>query len=175
MKKTLKLIAIMLVALCLLAGCGKSSDDSNNGTLEADYHLETTERPSDLAEGSSLAEILLAQFMENKDKTLEEIATALNSNEALVFAHDTYEVEGNWFAGFKEELAGYQSARAIVPMIGTIPFNMYVFETDDTAALMNTLNSLVDMRWNICTEADQMLMKAAGNYVFVVMAPWSTN
>ena len=151
MKKTLKLIAIMLVALCLLAGCGKSNDDSNNGTLEADYHLETTERPSDLAEGSSLAEILLAQFMENKDKTLEEIATALNSNEALVFAHDTYEVEGNWFAGFKEELAGYQSARAIVPMIGTIPFNMYVFETDDTAALMNTLNSLVDMRWNICT------------------------
>ena len=154
MKKTLKLISIMLVALCLLAGCGKSNDDSNNGTLEADYHLETTERPSDLAEGSSLAEILLAQFMENKDKTLEEIATALNSNEALVFAHDTYEVEGNWFAGFKEELAGYQSARAIVPMIGTIPFNMYVFETDDTAALMNTLNSLVDMRWNICTEAD---------------------
>ena len=58
-------------------------------------------------------------------------------------------------------------------MIGTIPFVGYVFETDDTELLMSELEANALLNWNICTTADEMLVKAHDNYVFFVMSPYT--
>ena len=59
-------------------------------------------------------------------------------------------------------------------MIGSIPFVGYVFELSDDAdveAFMATLESKSDLRWNICTEADERLCSNVDNFVFFIMAP----
>ena len=57
-------------------------------------------------------------------------------------------------------------------MIGTIPFVGYVFTVSDGGdvdAFVENLKNTADMRWNICTEADEMVVQAEGNRVFFVM------
>ena len=62
------------------------------------------------------------------------------------------------------------------PMIGTIPFVGYVFvleEGADVDAFMTTLKDNGDLRWNICTEAEEMVVDHVENRVFFVMSPKS--
>ena len=62
------------------------------------------------------------------------------------------------------------------PMIGTIPFIGYVFTLSDASqasSLIATLKANADLRWNICTSADEMVAGSSGNKVFFVMSPIS--
>ena len=77
-------------------------------------------------------------------------------------------------SGFNEEIHGFSKGAMFGPMIGTIPFIGYIFEVDantDVAEFVNTLKTNANLRWNICTEADEMAVEAVGNLVFFVMAP----
>ena len=56
-------------------------------------------------------------------------------------------------------------------MIGTIPFVAYIFKTDDVETLKKALDENHDMRWNICTEAEEYVVYDSGNIVFVAMVP----
>ncbi len=61
-------------------------------------------------------------------------------------------------------------------MIGTIPFLGYLFrleEGTDGAAFVDTLQSAGDLRWNICTQADEMVVHQEGDVVFFLMCPYT--
>ena len=62
------------------------------------------------------------------------------------------------------------------PMIGTIPFVGYIFEVEDGTdvdAFMETLKDNANLRWNICTEAEEMTAEKSGSRVLFVMGPLS--
>ena len=79
--------------------------------------------------------------------------------------------EDSYFAGITTEVKGFKKAYAIRPMIGTIPFVAYMFEVDDAEAFEANLKENVDLRWNICTEADTVESVVFENYVFIVLSP----
>jgi len=60
------------------------------------------------------------------------------------------------------------------PMMGTIPFVGYVFTLDegaDVEAFMKMLEDNANLRWNVCTEAEEMTVENEGNVVFFLMSP----
>ena len=115
------------------------------------------------------------------DYNLEEIANKLATSEILANTYPSIgamqtEVGPTYLAGFNEEIDGYKAAYAVAPMIGTIPFVSYVFEMEEGAdlnAFVDTLTAQHNLRWNICTSADEMQCIINGNYVFFVMSPLS--
>lgn len=115
------------------------------------------------------------------DYNLEEIANKLAQSAILAETYPSIaamqtEVGPTYLAGFNEEISGYKAAYAVAPMIGTIPFVSYVFEMEEGAdvnAFVDTLTAQHNLRWNICTAADEMQCIVNGNYVFFVMAPLS--
>lgn len=64
-------------------------------------------------------------------------------------------------------VGGYE----IAPVIGSIPYVSYIFETDDAKALAAQLKKSANPRWNICTEANEPVIKVKDNYVFLTMCP----
>ena len=114
--------------------------------------------------GETLGRQLGALFLSEIEGTsdLEALATSLGQESG--FDCVVAPVSEGFLTGFT---AGYQFA----PMIGSIPFVGYVFETDDAEGLQTTLLSLADPRWNICTEAAETICLTAGNHVFFTMCP----
>ena len=85
-------------------------------------------------------------------------------------------MEEGFLMGFDADITGFEEAVAFMPMIGTIPFVGYVFdlaEDADVEAFMTTLQENANMRWNICTEAEQTVIASYGDKVFFLMCPKS--
>ena len=120
---------------------------------------------------STVGDALLATFRANKDKSISAIADACLANDVILFSGASVPVEAGYLAGFDEEISGFTSAVMFSPMIGTIPFVGYVFESDDANALAENLKKTANLRWNICTEAEQMICEVSGNKVFFLMCP----
>ncbi len=105
-----------------------------------------------------------------------EIAEAIIGSENFSFAGASAKVEPGYLNGFSGEINGFSEGASFGPLIGSIPFIGYIFKLDqgvnaeDFTAL---LKDNADLRWNICTEADEMLCEAVDNTVFFVMAPAS--
>ena len=62
------------------------------------------------------------------------------------------------------------------PAISTIPFLGYVFQLEDGTdgtEFCQTLQEYCDLRWNICTEAEEVIAVQGGSYVFFLMCPSS--
>lgn len=157
-----KLISVLLVLAMVLAfaACGK----------------EPAAAEETLPENATLAQILLFDFKGRLQSgaSLEEIANGLLENDAIQFAGVTMPVEEGWLAGFSQEITGFTEGIMFSPMIGSIPFVGYLFRAESAEAaeaLVKTLEDSADLRWNICTEADEMLCKAVDDTVFFVMAP----
>ena len=164
MKKS-KLVLIMLVlmgSICILSGCTNTEekkDDSNQNGNE-----------------SSIAATIANQFKDEiaKEKDIESVATSLSQNEVLQIKLDVALVnEGDYISGFQTEIKGFKKAVVMRPFIGTIPFLAYIFEVKDAEAFSENLKTNADLRWNICTEADDMETAVVDNYVFFIMAPQS--
>lgn len=84
--------------------------------------------------------------------------------------------EGNlYLSGFNGAFtAEFVSATQFAPMIGVIPFMGYVFELAedaDVAAFIQYLKDNANLRWNVCTAADDMVIGTKGNLVFFLMCP----
>ena len=115
------------------------------------------------------------------DYNLEEIANKLAQSAVLAETYPSIaamqtEVGPTYLAGFDEEIDGYKAAYTVAPMIGTIPFVSYVFEMEadaDVDAFVSLLTEKHNLRWNICTAAEEMQCVINGNYVFFVMSPLS--
>lgn len=157
-----------------------SVEDGVDGTWEADPEVPPAEENDGIVEDeNSPAKKIQSQFealmAKNKNIKVEKLAKKLISNTDIIpFAGDAMPVEPGYLNGFTEEITGFESGATFGPVIGSIPFVGYVFELSDDAdveAFMDTLESKSDLRWNICTEADERLCSSVDNYVFFIMAP----
>lgn len=193
------LIAVLSVSLAACGSSDANNDTSNNdsiaeseitGSGAADTQTDTADMQTDTADtqtdaagtnGDTVGAILSADFAEqvnaNENASALDIADALLTNEVIAFEGATMAVEPGLLNGFgNEEITGFSEGAMFGPMIGSIPFVGYIFtleEGTDAETFMSDLKAKGDLRWNICTEADEMVVESAGNKVFFVMCPTS--
>lgn len=188
MKKFITLLAALTLVGSFTACSSKPVPPAEPQDTTAAVEVDTTAAQQEdttaavggeTAEGSPAA-MVLADFKEKmasgESYTAEELANALVMNEQMPFAGAAMAVEPGFLNGFSAEINGFAEGAMFSPMIGSIPFVGYIFNLEegaDTAAFMETLKSNADLRWNICTQADEMVCEAEGQTVFFVMAPAS--
>ena len=162
MKKFKLFMAIAVVfTATFMTGCEKPKDDVK----------ENTEQKQ---EENTVAQTLGRQFeseIENA-RDIEKVTKKIAENEILEISVDASQVKsGDYLSGFQKEIKDFKNAYVIRPMIGTIPFIAYIFEVENSSEFAEELKSSADLRWNICTEADEMHVVVRGDYVFFVMSP----
>ncbi len=124
---------------------------------------------------TTVGNTLLAAFKSkaSTENDVVKIASALVTNPIIEFGGDAVEVEPGLLTGFRNnKITGFKKGAQFGPVIGTIPFVGYVFELEDgadTAAFISNLRSSANLRWNVCTEAEEMITGSSGNKVFFVM------
>lgn len=171
-----KIITLAIVSAMLLAvtACGdKDTKDPAQTTNTPAQTTEITSGTADKAEGT-VGEILLADFKTKASGTAQEIADGLLQNSILEFMPATMPVEEGFLNGFNEEIKGFKEGVMFGPAIGTIPFVGYIFTLEDGAdveGFKTTLKDNANLRWNICTSADEMVCENEGNTVFFLMCP----
>ena len=177
-----KLIAILmaLVMVLALAACSKAPVTEEETSTEADVQSSVEETSEAAANGETVAQALVAEFkaLAATETDAQAIADKLASSAAVAAispAAMELELEENYLSGFDNyEVNGFAKVIMVAPMMGTIPFVSYVFELaegTDAAAFVQGLEDNANLRWNICTMADEMASAAEGNLVFFVMAP----
>lgn len=159
-----KILAVLLVFVTVfsMAACGSKTESSKKEEVKKE-------------EPKTVGGKLQADFEANAEGSVQEIAEAVAKNDVLPFEAVIMEVEPGFLMGFDNaEITGFKKAVTFAPMMGTIPFLGYVFEVDDDVNVddfMKTLKDSANLRWNICTEADEMIVEAEGNKVFFLMCP----
>ena len=187
--KKLLVTALTTVLVASMVACGGKNDVTTETTQTPEVSTETVETPAvstetetvvtdgGLTVGDTAGQILFASFQEmmaaKPETTAQEAADALITNEIIQFMGGTMPVEPGFLQGFKTEITGFEEAVVFMPMIGgAIPFVGYVFDLAadaDVEAFMTTLKENADMRWNICVEAEEMVVEAIGDKVFFLM------
>lgn len=167
------------------ADTSDTSDTAVENTTETETEAENDAEATEAVENETAAEdapvdtvaLKLYDVFEASVESatdLEELANTLANNEMFnEVSMTTMVIEPGFLNGFTTEIKEFNNGVMVAPIVGTIPFVCYVFETDATEALVGELEANHDLRWNICTEADEMLVKAHGNYVFFVMSPYN--
>lgn len=156
MTKMKKLTAVLLIIVMAMsmAACGSSSGGAD-----------------------TVGGILLEEFKANSDSTPQEIADKMLANEIIQFPGATMPVEPGLLAGFDNaEIKGFEEGVMFSPMMGTIPFIGYIFtlpENADVESFKQMLQDSANLRWNICTEAEELIVDSEGNTVFFLMSPKS--
>lgn len=154
MKKFVSLFLAAVMALSMVA-CGNSGEEAK--------------------EPETVGEVLLADFKVNAEGNAQEIVDAIMQNEILPFETAKMPVEPGLLMGFDNaEITGFKEGVMFAPMMGTIPFVGYVFvleEDTDVDAFTKTLEDNANLRWNVCTEAEELVVEAQENTVFFVMCP----
>ncbi len=152
MKKIIALILAILMMMSL-AACGEKAPDEN----------------------STVGEHLVYDFKNNVDMSVSEIADLLISNEILSFVGIAIPVEEGYLAGFDNfDIKGFEEGVMFGPTINTIPFIGYIFELEkdtDVEQFMQDIRNNANLRWNICTEAEQLIVENKGDKVIVIMGP----
>lgn len=148
----------------------ESSEESTEA-VESTEETEVNDTPTDTV-ASKLYELFETEIATTGD--INEVANKLIEAEYFKeVSMTTMEVEPGFLNGFEAEITGFNNGVMFAPMIGTIPFVGYIFETDNTELLIDELETNASLNWNICTTADEMLVKAHDNYVFFVMSPYT--
>lgn len=156
-----RIIALLLVAIMVLGmvACGTTKEDDK----------EETKKPE------TVGEILLNEFKDNPEGTAQEIAERIIGNEIIPFMGGATPIEPGLLSGFDNaEIAGFKEGCMFGPMMGTIPFVGYIFVLEDDAdvdAFEETLKDNANLRWNICTEAEELTVESEDNTVFFLMSP----
>ncbi len=153
-----KIIAILMATLMVfsLAACG------GNGSEDAE---------------KTVGQTLLADFKANSTGTTQEIADRLINNEIIQFMGAAVPVEEGLLSGFDNtEIKGFKEGTMFAPAMSSIAFVGYVFELEvgaDVEAFKTTLKDSANLRWNICVEAEELIVENEGNKVFFLMCPKS--
>ena len=185
MKKIIALLACLAMLLSL-AACGETpatTDPTTEPTTEATEPttVETPDEPTQPTDPATtegtVGQTLLATFKANSTGTAEEIANAVISDPIIPFmgmamAINTTDFE--FLSGLGEAKFEYEEGAMFGPMIGTIPFIGYIFKLADGAdveAFKTSLEENANLRWNICTAAEELVVESEGNTVFFLMCP----
>ena len=166
MKKVIAILLALVVVIGLVACAAGNNEETT---------AEETTAAAELTVAGTFAEAFKAEAAK-EGATTNAIATALSTNELVAFMPMVQDMEAGYFAGFNADITGFKAATAFMPMIGTIPFVSYVFELEadaDKDAFVATLNDNANLRWNICTAAEEIVVETVDNFVFVIMAPLS--
>jgi len=162
--------------------------ENSTGTEKPDH--ETSKQPENSSDdnqvskpeepsASTLGNTLLKEFNSKAASGMSvlEIADAIITSPSIAFAGGSTPIEEGLLSGFDNyEVKGFKSGAMFAPMIGSIPFVGYVFELDnsgDASSFISGLKSNANLRWNICSEAEEMVTGSKGNMVFFVMCPKS--
>ena len=146
----MKKLMTTLLCLLLLASCGTKQDDIPETSSEGTKQLKVFEKASE-------SESDIFKIGEALTKTDPELSLEMA------------EVEPGWLNGFSEDVTGFTKGVVVAPIIGSIPYVAYVFESEDPEALLKELDEKHNMRWNICIEADEKVSAIKGNLVFYIM------
>lgn len=161
-----KIIALLMVALMIvsMAACGK-----NKGNEESNANQSAAE--------TTVGQTLLADFKSDTNGTAQEIAERLISNQIIQFMGGAMPVEEGLLSGFDNtEIKGFKEGVMFAPMMSSIAFVGYIFELEegaDVEAFKTTLKNSANLRWNICVEAEELIVESKGNKVFFLMCPKS--
>lgn len=188
-----KIMMAAILAMVMLSATACNNDKNTASTTEnitAQTAAVTTEAAteSDTAaiESTEAADaeetigaMLLADFQErtldDPSQSAQIIAEGLLTNAAIQFNCATITVEPGLLTGLgNTEITGFSEGTMFAPVIGTIPFVGYVFtleESTDAEAFQQTLKDNADLRWNVCTEAEEMIIEQVDNKVFFLMCP----
>lgn len=181
MKKIIALLACLAMLLSMAACAGSETPNTTTEpTTEAtepttEATEPTTEATDPAATEGTVGETLLAAFKANPNGTAQEIADGLIQNPIIQFMPATMPMEAGYLSGFGEvEITGFEECVMFGPMIGTIPFIGYIFtlaEGSDVEAFKTLLKDNANLRWNICTAAEELVVESEGNTVFFLMCP----
>ena len=170
-----RLIAFLTAAIMVvsLASCGGNENATNNNDA-----TNATEVKSEVAkEPETVGEKLLADFKADSTGTPQEIAERILSNEIIQFMSGATPVEEGLLTGFDNaEIKGFKEGVMFGPMMSSIAFVGYIFELPegaDVEAFKNTLKDSANLRWNVCVEAEELIVENEGNKVFFLMCPKS--
>ena len=193
MKKIFSLTLAFILSLVFTA-CSKNNSESvqdENGSSsstenilenEAENETNSSDTPDDEKDSEkTVANALFSDFEklvnDNPEINVQEIADNLLKNEKIKFNGVTTTVEEGNLSGFDNaEIKGFKEGVMFAPMIGSIAFVGYVFETEDdisASELTQFLKENANLRWNLCVEADELVAKSIDNKVFFVMSPKS--
>ncbi len=148
---------------------------------ETKPEVKPEEKPEEKPQTSqTVGNTLLADFKAKagSHSSAVSLAEALAANPSISnIGCGAMPVEPGFLTGFDNaEIKGFKEGAMFAPMIGTIPFVGYVFTLEDgtnASDFISTLKSSANLRWNICTSADEMVAGSSGNKVFFVMSPKS--
>ena len=172
-----KIIAILLASMMLLSttACGNKTESGSGDTTTATESQDATN--AEVSADGTVGSALLADFKANPSGTAQEIADRLLQNEVCQFMGGSTPVEAGFLTGFDNaEIKDFKEGVMFAPMIGTIPFVGYIFQLEDGAdveAFKTILKDSANLRWNICTEAEELIVENEGNTVFFLMCPKS--
>lgn len=159
MKRFLALILAVITVLSF-AACTKTNEDETQATAPVEKTLGTT---------------LGDYFVELAEDgmAIEEIAGEMTAHPSILFNCMSMEVEPGFLPGFDNEITNFTKGMTFAPMISSIAFVGYVFETEDADALIKALEENANLRWNVCVEAEEMIIEEHDGKVFFVMCPKS--
>lgn len=159
MKKVIS-IAITFVLILMFTACGSKVASNSYDIYEGDTM------------GAKIYQGFIDKMTTNPNASAQELADDILLNPVIDFMGAAMPVEEGYLAGFKDEVRGFKEAVMFSPMIGSIPFVGYVFtlnDSKDAESFKKTLENLADPRWNICTQADETVIKACGDKIFFLM------
>jgi len=169
MKKLLPLLALCAALILTLTACGGSDQPPQEDAAIPVVEGDTL--------SADLANTFLPMAVSGEDTTAVDLAEDFLAEADLPFDGMVMPVEPGLLMGFGNvEITGFSEAVMFGPAISTIPFLGYVFQLEDGtdgAEFCQTLQEYCDLRWNICTEAEEVVAVQGGDYVFFLMCPSS--
>lgn len=143
----------------------------------AETPSKPAETPSAPAPSATVGQTLKGVFQANASGSALDAANRVISHESIPFSGMAMAVEPGLLMGFgNTEITGFSEGAMFGPTMGTIPFVGYVFTLDgsvDGSTFCQTLQNAADLRWNVCTEADELVVTQSGSKVFFLMCPTS--
>lgn len=167
-----KFLILAAVSICFISACAKEVPQISE-TPATHENAQTETLSADATNGQILFRSFQNAVTSNSKLTVQEIADIVITNDTLPFDAVTSPVEPGFLAGFGNvEITGFQEGIMFGPVISTIPFIGYVFELDESTDVDEFVELLEDngnLRWNICTSAEELVAGSEGNKVFFVM------
>ena len=148
------------------------TDESNSVTQEE--VTETTDATATV-EGETVASKLIEEFRAETKTTTDVVSIAETVGKSSLFNEIEMvveEVQEGDLNGFDEPIEGFSKGVMFAPMISTIPFIGYIFESENAEELASKIEEKGNINWNICTSADEKKVAVEGDKVIFIMSPY---